>query len=299
MNDPNGSTDAGAARGSDDLGTDPALSSHTFTGSADRVALRITPARGDAPPGAVEVIDAASQPVGTIPPQAEIVVRQLHPDTGVPATVARAAPSDTLPLPPPPLPLPLAQTQAGKRGGNTVRGRYAWFGIAAIVVALLAIGFLALQSFGRNSNAVAPSTSAPARVDVSATSAAPLVPTLAPLPSPASTAVPATSAPIAATSAPTVAPSPTTVPTATISPAVIAISTAVPAIVPTAVPPTSAPNAPPSPSVDVPVAAPQGGAIAAATAAPLPAIPPLPPGIRLPPTNIPSVPQVPRKPPSP
>ncbi|MDQ6908783.1 MAG: hypothetical protein M3176_18325, partial [Chloroflexota bacterium] len=175
MNDPNDSTDAGTARSSDDLGTDPALSSRTFTGSADRVALRITPARGDAPPGAVEVIDAASQPVGTTPPQAEIVVRQLHPDTVVPATVARVVPAHPLPLPP----LPLAQTPGGKRGGNIVRGRRVWFGIAAIVIALLAIGFLALQSFGRSSNAVAPSASAPARVDVPATSAAPLVPTLA------------------------------------------------------------------------------------------------------------------------
>lgn len=276
MKDQEGSTSAGATRDGDSVSTDPALSSHTFRGSADRVALRITP-RGDAAPGSVKVVDAANQPVSTTAPPAAIVVRHLYPDTIEPAT----APSITPPGTPPPEAFPPAQGR-GRRQGMRRLSRQAWFGIAAIIVALLAIGFLALQSFGRTSTVILPTASATAIVQATTTPALAVAPTLAP------TAAPLASTPITPTEAPlpTVTPTEVALPTVapTPAPAPTAASTEAPVTVPSAVPPTSVPAAPPAP------------AVAPAAPAARPAIPPLPPGISLPATRIPSVPQVPRKP---
>ncbi len=296
MNDLDGSTGAGTPRDGDDVATGPALSPHTFTGSADRVALRLTPARGDAAPGAVEVIDAASLPVGTTAPPAEIVVRQLYPDTVVPVVDTGAASSRT---PPPPGPLPLPGVQGRVRGGKGVFRRRVWLGMAAIIIALTAIALLVLQSFGRTADAVLPSASAPAIVGAPATPAPSLAPVLAPPPSSVLTAVPPTSIPSTATAVPLATAVPTAAPVviATVEPTTLPI-TAPTAVPPTSVPPTSVPNAPSPPPAVNPAAPPPQGAVPAGTVS-LPASPRLPPAIPLPATNIPSVPQVPRKPPVP
>jgi len=299
MKDTDGSTDAGGPQNSDDVDTAPALSPHTFTGSADRVALRLTPVRGDAAPGAVEVIDAASQPVGTTAPPPEIAVRQLYPDTVVPDMATGAAALRT--SPPPPAPPPQASVPGHMRGGNGVLRRRVWLGLAAIVAALIAVAFLALHPFGRTANAVLPTISATATVGTPATPAPSLAPLLAPSPSSVPTAVPPTSIPSTATAEP----SATAVPT--VAPAPIVIATAEPitvpitvptAVSPTSVPPTAVPNAPPPPQGSLLAVEAPPGANPAATVS-LPAIPREPPAIPLPATNIPSVPQVPRKPPVP
>ena len=288
MKDAESSTGAGTTRDGDDVSTDPALSSHTFTGSADRVALRITPAHGNAPPGSVEIIDAASNPVGTTAPPAEIVIRQLYPDTVEPTT------STQPPLPGRP---PLAHAPGRVRGRNRGLSRWAWFGIAAvaaIVGALLIVGFLVLRPLGRSTNTALPAATAPALVGAPATPAPSLTPTLAPLPSPVPTTLP-TAAPLTSTlTPPTAAPLPTSVPTAPSAPTEVATAapTAVPDVAPTVAPPTSVPSVSSPPAV-APAA--QGGAAPAAPGS-QPAIPPLPPGIRVPPTIIPQAPQLPRKP---
>jgi hypothetical protein len=286
------STGAGATRDGDDVSTDPALSSHTYTGSADRVTLRITPTHSDTSPGSVKVIDAANQPVSTTAPPEEIAVRQLYPDTIEPATAPRPAPPRT----PPPGAVAHAHGQ-GRMPGMSRVSRRAWFGIAAIIVALLAIGFLALQSFGRTSTVILPTASATAIVQATATPALSVAPTLAPTVILAPTAAPApTDVPLVSTpTTPTESPLPTVTPTEVALPTVAPTPAPAPTTAPTEAPvaaPITAPSAVPPTSVP---AAPPAPAVAPAAPAVRPAIPPLPPGIPVP-SRIPSVPQIPRKP---
>ena len=134
--------------------------------------------------------------MGTTAPQDEIVVRQLYPDTDRASHDQPRRTSAHTASRPAPLPLAACAAPHGRRERREDSpNRRVWLGIAAIIVVLLAIGFLACGHWGGPPTAVLPSASAPALVGVPATPAVPLAPTLVPLPSPVPTAVSPTSIP--------------------------------------------------------------------------------------------------------